>query len=61
MKKRALACLLLCALCLALSGCHGADTSADFQIPRVFDDSREYNLVFWAKNDTNVAQTKIYE
>ena len=47
--------------CLALAGCHGSREAAPvFEVPQVFDESREYNITFWAKNDTNKAQTDIY-
>lgn len=47
--------------CLALAGCHGSrEATPVFEVPQVFDESREYNITFWAKNDTNKAQTDIY-
>ena len=51
--------LLLCAA--LLSGCHGSREQASFQIPDTFDTTHEYEITFWAKNDTNKAQTDIYE
>lgn len=51
-------CLL--ASSLMLTGCHGARKTTTFEVPDTFDDSREYEITFWAKNDTNVAQTNIY-
>lgn len=45
----------------ALTGCHGQERMEDFQIPEEFDTSREYEITFWAKNDTNKTQTDIYE
>lgn len=60
MKK--LSILLLAALlCLMLAGCHGSRGSSSFQTPEAFDDSRNYEITFWAKNDTNKTQTRIYE
>lgn len=32
-----------------------------FVLPEEFDDSRSYEITFWAKNDTNKAQTAVYE
>ena len=61
MKKRGLALLLLLALLLCLTGCHGSRERSVFEIPSRFDESREYALTFWAKNDTNKTQVKIYE
>ena len=44
-----------------LSGCHGSEKRAAFEIPSEFDTSRQYIVTFWAKNDTNKVQTAIYE
>lgn len=44
-----------------LTGCHGRAGLDAFEIPEEFDLSREYEITFWAKNDTNKTQTKIYE
>lgn len=53
---------LLCAAgMLMLSGCHGSQGLEAFAVPEAFDTSREYNITFWAKNDTNRTQTAIYE
>ena len=51
--------LLLTAGCL--TGCHGSRGMAEFEIPEEFDTSRTYEISFWAKNDTNIAQTRVYE
>ena len=63
MRKIKLAALMLCLiLCVPLlSGCHGAKDSSAFVIPDTFDTSREYNLTFWAKNDSNATQQNIYK
>ena len=53
--------LLLASLCLGLSGCHGSQDSSAFAVPETFDTSREYEITFWAKNDTNRSQTAVYE
>ena len=59
--KRTLA-LLLCALCLlSLSACHGSRGADLFSMPESFDTSRDYEISFWAKNDTNKTQTEIYQ
>ena len=52
--------LLLCAS-LLLTGCHGANRVSAFEVPSSFDPARHYEITFWAKNDTNVTQTRIYE
>lgn len=44
-----------------LTGCHGSKGMQRFTVPEEFDLSREYEVTFWAKNDTNKNQTAIYE
>ena len=44
-----------------LTGCHGSRGRAAFQVPEQFDENREIEITFWAKNDTNKTQTGIYE
>ena len=63
MKPRCILALLLLILSglFLFSGCHGSRERSVFQIPERFDDSREYEITFWAKNDTNKTQVKIYE
>lgn len=46
---------------LSLTGCHGSKEERGFDIPGQFDESAKYEITFWAKNDTNKTQTKIYE
>ena len=67
MKK--ILCLLLLAA-LLLSGCHGAIVAPGesapaagepYPLPETFDTSRQYELTFWAKNDTNMTQVNIYK
>ncbi len=59
--RRAGVLLVTClALCL-LGGCHGSRDSVAFETPESFDTSRNYEITFWAKNDTNKTQTRIYE
>ncbi len=54
--------VLLTLVCLAgmLTGCHGKRGSAEFSMPDGLDPNKTYEIVFWAKNDTNITQTKIY-
>ena len=61
--RQKIVCVAALALfCLsALTGCHGHAGLAEFEIPEKFDLSREYEITFWAKNDTNKTQTAIYE
>lgn len=53
--------LMTVMLCLALSGCHGSKGLQTFKMPEDFDLSRQYEITFWAKNDTNMTQVAIYE
>ena len=54
--------LILALLCvLSLAGCHGSRGLPAFVIPEEFDTTREYEITFWAKNDTNITQVGIYE
>jgi len=64
MKKKILAFLLASVLAVnlpALTGCHGSKGLAPFEMPESFDTANEYEITFWAKNDTNKTQTAIYE
>ena len=58
--------LLLLTLILVLCSCHSRqyvqDTDSTPEIDTTsFDEQKEYEITFWAKNDTNIAQTNIYE
>lgn len=44
-----------------LCGCHGAKEKHEFVVPETLDTTRNMELTFWAKNDTNITQTRIYE
>ena len=44
-----------------LTGCHGSKGLEAFEIPEQADTSAQYEITFWAKNDTNKTQTRIYE
>lgn len=52
--------LLLTVCVIPLTGCHGSRTRQDFVMPETFDTSRQYEINFWAKNDTNLTQVNIY-
>ena len=52
-------CVCLCAPMLA--SCHGAKDTSPFEIPSEFDASKNYEITFWAKNDTNITQVNIYK
>lgn len=59
--RAVLMCLALIMMMALLTGCHGSKESSEFQTPEAFDESCDYEITFWAKNDTNKAQTQIYE
>ena len=48
-------------LLLLLSGCHGSKESSSFALPETFDEGRNYEITFWAKNDTNINQVNVYK
>lgn len=49
-------------MCLiSICGCHGKSSMAGFTVPETFDESRQYEISFWAKNDTNKTQVAIYK
>lgn len=60
MKKRFLLLSIISMLVLVLSSCHGNQQLPEFVIPDEFDETQEYNISFWAKNDTNPDQQAIY-
>ncbi len=60
MKKRLFLILLCLVSAVGLFGCHGAKDKVEFAIPDEFDSSKEYEITFWAKNDTNKSQVDIY-
>ncbi|MCD8015734.1 MAG: extracellular solute-binding protein [Lachnospiraceae bacterium] len=52
--------MVLCAF--SLTACHGSqETKEAFAVPDEFNTSQEYEITFWAKNDTNKTQVAIYE
>lgn len=53
---------LLCLFLLVglLTGCHKQKESVAFEVPETFDTDKTYEVVFWAKNDTNKTQINIY-
>ena len=53
--------LLCLVLILLLCGCHGSRESAVFVIPEQFDSDRQFEISFWAKNDTNINQVNVYK
>lgn len=61
LKRTAKTALLLASAALLLSGCHGSRKTAKFAVPEQFDAEKQYEITFWAKNDTNKRQTDIYK
>lgn len=59
--KRLLSFVLLLALSVSLFACHGKNKVDKFVLPEEFDTSRDYEISFWAKNDTNKTQIEIYK
>ncbi len=59
--KKCVCLLLALAVVLSMSGCHGSQEKSSFAVPEEFDTSREYEITFWAKNDTNATQVAIYK
>ncbi|MBR4879608.1 MAG: extracellular solute-binding protein [Clostridia bacterium] len=60
-RKLSLLLALVIAVTPLLSACHGSVGLATFEVPDTFDMSKNYEITFWAKNDTNKLQTDIYE
>ncbi|MBR7117111.1 MAG: extracellular solute-binding protein [Clostridia bacterium] len=54
-------CLSLLLSLLALTSCHGAPVTHAFEVPDGLDESKTYEITFWAKNDSNQTQIDIYE
>lgn len=52
--------LLFVLMTAALTGCHGSKGLPEFTVPEEFDTTKNYEITFWAKNDTNKTQTDIY-
>ena len=42
------------------AGCHGTKGAAKFEMPEEFDTTRNYEITFWTKNDSNATQVAIY-
>ena len=56
--------ILLLSLALsstALISCHQRSASVKLDIPEEFDTSKQYEIVFWSKNESNPTQNAIYE
>ncbi len=54
--------LLTCSILAAfLCACHGSKGRSGFEVPEEFDTTKQMEITFWAKNDTNKTQTQIYK
>ncbi len=60
-RTRLLALVMTLVSVFVLCGCHGSRGLEEFQIPEQFDTAKDYEITFWAKNDTNKRQTDIYK
>jgi len=59
--KKIFLCLISFVLILCLSGCHGSKGITGFSVPEEFDETKQYEITFWAKNDTNKNQVDVYK
>lgn len=67
MKKKFMILFITLFLGLVLSSCHGELVPKknrvelmDFIVPEVLDETRDFEITFWAKNDTNKVQQEIF-
>ena len=64
MKRKITSLLLILSILVsltALSSCHGNFSAVPaFEVPEEFDETKEYEISFWAKNETNDAQKAVY-
>lgn len=61
--KKILTILLISLLAFSMTGCHGkkVEENIGFEVPEEFDLSKDYEITFWAKNDSNKSQVDIYK
>ena len=60
-KKLSVLFLAVSAAAFCLTGCHGSKDQSAFTLPETFDGTKQMEITFWAKNETNKTQTQIYE
>ena len=58
--KKIVCLFLILTLLFTMAACHGGVEREKFSLPDTFDTSRQYEITFWAKNDTNKTQVDIY-
>lgn len=61
MRKYLIGALFFALLVFSLTGCHRQSVTAPFSMPDGLDENRQYEVTFWAKNDTNKIQVGIYQ
>ena len=63
MRTRSFLSLLLLVILTAafFTGCHGSKGLPEFHVPEEFDTAKQFEITFWAKNDTNKTQTDVYK
>ena len=61
MKRVFALCLSFVLMAAALCGCHGSVQRNAFEVPEAFDETRQFEIFFWAKNDTNINQVNVYK
>ena len=61
LRRNIICCILIIATFFSFTACHGSQEAKVFEIPAEFDTSRNYEISFWAKNDTNLTQVEIYK
>ena len=53
--------VMLLPIVLSLTACHGGSSLSAFEMPESFDTNKQYEIVFWAKNENNKNQRAVYE
>ena len=61
MMKRIFAILLALLTLLCLASCHGQKEILEIKMPTGLDPNKQYEIVFWAKNENNSSQRAVYE
>jgi len=52
---------LVFVLAFSFCSCHGTGKLVGFDVPLELNENEQIELTFWAKNDTNITQTQIYQ
>ena len=59
--RKTLVLLLVVMSTITLTACHGSKETSSFEVVEQFDENKKVEITFWAKNDTNKAQTAVYQ